>query len=199
MADYTHNELLVLHHLKRYGPIIATVERSSIYTDMAAELGMKVSTVKYLCRKLEDRCLVLRSYERPTKGFNETAGTNRLLRLELVDPNIDLPAIPQVYSKHEPPRPLPLAATMERENRELEEKVNHQQDHEPSVEDVIQALIDRIVELTQQGDKLMGIIGNLTKENERLTKAATPRPTHLSSQVRDVLSAEVWANLKKKQ
>ena len=195
----SHNDLLVLHHLKRYGPLKRIKRGHSIINDMAAELGMKTSTLKYILRKLEKQCIVLRTYEKPQSHSFSEGANNPLIKLELVDPNMELQAIPQVYRPLDPPRPLPLAATMERENRELEERVEQQHSNEPTVESIIEALIDRALELQKQVDKLHDVVDGLTQENERLRKAATPKPAHLSSRVRDVLAPDVWDNLRRQQ
>jgi DNA-binding Lrp family transcriptional regulator len=195
----THNELLVLHHLKRYGPIKRTHNGQSIANDMADELGMQHSTLRYLLRRLEDKCLILRSYAKPQTHTFEGGANNPMIKLELVDPDMVLEPIPQVFVPHEPPKPLPLAVTMERENRELEERIDHSNgDREPSVESIVDALIDRALELQKQVDKLQNVIEGLNKENERLHKA-TAKPAHLSSRVQGVLTAEQWDNLRRKQ
>jgi hypothetical protein len=197
---YSHNQLLVLHHLKRYGPILKP-PRDTITRTMAAELGMKDATLKYVLRTLETQCIILRSYKNGKPSFGDKAGTNHpMTKLELVDPDMVLPAIPQVYVTTPPDqqrKPTPLGIVMAHENEELDERVESSNGKEPTVESVIDALIDRALELQKQVDKLQDVIEGLNAENARLVKAAKPQPTHLSSRVRDVLPPDVWERLKK--
>jgi hypothetical protein len=196
MPEYTHNQLLVLHHLKRYGPI-TRAPGTSILQSMSAELGMKVSALTYQLRTLEAKCLVLRTYERPaTRKFGAGASNNPLVKVELVDPNMSLPPIPQVYVATPPDRqrkPTPLGIVIAEENEDLEERIEH---NEPTVEAIVEALIDRALELQKQVDKLQDVIAGLNAENTRLRQ---PKPqAHVTSRVRDVLTADQWDTLRRK-
>jgi hypothetical protein len=199
MPEYTHNQLLILHHLKRYGPI-TRAPGTSILQAMSAELGMKVSALTYQLRTLEAKCLVLRTYGRPaTRQFGAGASNNPLTRLELVDPNMNLPPIPQVYVANPPDRqrkPTPLGIVMADENEDLEERIEHRNHDEPTVEAIVEALIDRALELQKQVDKLQDVIAGLNTENERLRQ---PKPqAHVTSRVRDVLTQDQWDALRRK-
>jgi hypothetical protein len=195
MPEYTHNQLLILHHLKRYGPITKP-PNDSILRVTAAELGMKVSALTYQLRTLEAKCLVLRTYERPaTRQFGAGASNNPLTRLELVDPNMTLPAIPQVYVDRQR-KPTPLGIVIAEENEDLEERIEHRNHDEPSVESIVEALVDRALELQKQVDKLQNVIAGLNAENARL-RQPKPQP-HLSARVRDVLTDDQWDALRRK-
>lgn len=197
MAEkYTHNQLLILHHLKRYGPLNRTTSEGNITETMAVELGMKHSTLKYLLRNFEKDCIILRTYSGGIKAARFGAGANQpMVKLELVDPNMPLPPIPQVYTPHPPPKPLPLGVVLAHETEELEHRQNGTA---PTVESVIEALIDRALELQHQVDKLHGVITQLTSENDLLKKRLKPPPNpHLTERIRGVLTEEQWTNLRK--
>jgi hypothetical protein len=185
--EYTYHELRVLWYLKRHGGAVVRVDNTSILTRMTQELPMVLGTLRWTLRKLEERSLVLRTYKYPiAKSFADQSGANPLIKVELVDPKMALPPEPQ------PPTAQAIVAF---ENRELDELTAH----EPERNDVIDALVDRAIELQRQVDKLQDIISMLEADNAKLRKRserAAEQPAHLSQRVRDVLTAEKWEELR---
>jgi hypothetical protein len=154
----------------------------SLMGKLGYELNMTVDSVRYTLNQLEARSLVLRTY---MKGRTAQVH-NPLTRIELVDPTIELPPLP----------PNPPAIVIMKENEELLERVAH----EPSVEDMVMALVDRITELQTQVDKLHTIVCQLEQENTNLKKSAAQ--THktvsqrLTQRVQDALTTEQWEKLR---
>jgi len=199
--EYTRTELKILWYVKRRNPIVAASHspRDSILTAMASELDMIKKTVVFNLNRLDKRCLVMRQYKRPGKPFGDGGGYNPLLRLELVDPGMWLPPLP------EPPPKVIMA----NEN----EAMTHQYpmrntNHEPTPESVILALLERNEELRQekaqmqeQIDKLHEIIMRQEQEVTTAKKqvaavAAVPKFDHLTNRLKDALGDEAWESLK---
>lgn len=181
--DYTPNELRMLWHLKRNGPLVREGNQS-LLGQLAYNLSLSVGSTRTILRNLEQRCLVLRSYKYPQPHRFSEGKNNPLLKIELVDPDMALPPVP----------PLPLAVVVARENEELAERCAV----EPSVEHMVDALIDRALELQKQVDKLQDVIAGLAAENDRLRHPAQQSIQHITQRVRDALTPDQWDELRKK-
>ena len=182
--EYTNNELRVLWYLKRHGPLVRR-NNESLLRRVVSDLNdaIAIDTIRTILLHLEKRSLVLRTYKRGLQPFN-SGQNNPMLKLELVDPEMWLPPCPP---------PIPLAVVVAHQNEELEERTAH----EPTIEAIVGALIDRSIELQKQVDKLHDMVEGLNAENERLRKEARPKPApHLTSRVRDVLTPEQWETLR---
>lgn len=184
-SEYSYNELRVLHLLKR-GPIARTTGES-LYHTIADMLSMKSNTLRYVLNVLEKKCVILRTYKRPkANSFGSDQGNNPLLKVELVDPKMTLPPAP---------KPPSLGTVIHNENVEMEHT------HEPERDHVIEALVDRALELQTQVNRLQTLVEALTDENNKLKKAKrenTERPAHLSQRVRDALTPEQWSELERR-
>lgn len=177
---YSDTELRILWYLKRNGPI----ERgtASLIQEFADILGIKVHSLTYCLRNLENQSIILRTYERGKPEFADNRGPSALIRVELVDPNMQLPAI----------EPLPLAIVVARENEELYERTVH----EPSPDDVIMALLTENTKLRDQIEKLKDIIEGQAKELIKHQEQSKRKvPEHLMSQVKDALPPEIWEEI----
>jgi uncharacterized coiled-coil protein SlyX len=164
-------------------------------------LGLGVSTTTRVLADLHERSLVLRTYRYPLGG--DMRG-NRLDRVELVDPAMTLPAPPRgpvgraspKTGKTRQPASGPSvrpAVALVRETAVLEERTARQ----PSIERVVDALVERALELQRQVDKLHGVVEALGEENDRLRAAGRSQgQPHLSQRVRDVLTPEQWDALR---
>lgn len=194
VGSFTYSELKILWYLKR-GPLMVKDTtptggrgpKISLLNRLALDLEMSVSSVSYNLKNLEDRCLILRTYKGERAGnFVSDKGYNPLVKVELVDPDIHLPELPKIS----------LGVVLAHENEDLLVRT----EHEPSYEDVMMALVDRIQELQVNVDKLQDALIKSSEENERLKKdvAEVKRPprTHLSDPVRNALTKEKWDELK---
>jgi hypothetical protein len=182
--SYTATELRLLWTLKRHGPLIRQ-GTSSLLNQLADELGKSPGTTRTILRDLEKRCLVLRTYQKPQPAKFGDARGNALLRVELIDPDMQLPP---------PPKAIPLAVVVARENEELAER----HATEPSVEQIVDALIDRALELQKQIDRLQDLVAGLSAENDRLRHTPKPAVAHMTQRVQDVLTPEQWEALRKR-
>src|SRR5215472_7384634 len=99
MEKYSRSELRILWYIKKHRGVL-TRNKSSIITQISNNLDLSMPTVRSTLQKLEERCFILRTYkyDRP-KTFADKEGANPLIKVELVDPNISLPA---------EPKPLPV-------------------------------------------------------------------------------------------
>jgi hypothetical protein len=183
MEMYSRKELRVLWYLKRNGPMVLGKKTGnySLIGKLSAATG--VSSMRYILDRLEARSLVLRTYEGGKKG-SFSGGTTPVIRIELVDPNMGLPPLPQ----------NPPAVVIVHENEELYERTAE----EPDTEAMMHALIDRITEIQSQCDKLQQIIVEQEVEIEKLRKQVQPRrPSQgLTQRVQGVLTAEQWEKLR---
>jgi DNA-binding Lrp family transcriptional regulator len=184
----TGNRLRILWYLKEHGPLLRQ-GGSSPLTRLAHELGLSLSGCRKLVLDLETDCLVMRTHRRTSTGAFGSERGNPIERLELLDPKIALPP---------KPKPLPEFVVVARENEQLAEMTAH----EPTVEDMVMALVRRNTELQEQIDKMQVVIEKLAGENDQLKK---DRPTrrvaseHLTQTVRAVLPAEQWDALRGKR
>jgi len=177
--EYTRTQLRILWHLKRHGPLTNTDPRpqgGGLTSSLAEELDLRVKTLGWNLRHLEQRSLILRTYKHGLRRFADN-GYNPMIRLELVDPTMYLPPCPA---------PLPLAAVMARENEEM----GHRDEHEPSAEQIILALLKRNDELQGQIVKLQDIV---SAQADQLVAASKPKPRQ---RVRDALTPEQWEALR---
>jgi hypothetical protein len=150
---------------------------------MSQVLDLGVGTVRYVIGGLEQRSLVLRSYRSGKRQDFGNQGYNPIVRIELVDPNMELP----------PLKPIPLAVVIAKENQELEERTVH----EPTAEAIVDALLSRIAELQGQIDKLCSVVREQEDEMSKLRKrAATPPAPPLTEKVRNALTEEQWEALR---
>lgn len=181
LVQFSYNQLKVLWYLKRHGPIERNDARMSLMRFLAEALDLDPTQVQRLLHGLEKRNVVLRTHRR--KGAFASGG-NPLLRVELVDPKMSLP----------PLKAPNVEVVIAQENRALDELTAH----EPSTDAIVHALVDRIVELQAQVDKLQGVVEALNAENEKLRKRTERRQPseHLTQRVRDVLTPEQWADLR---
>jgi hypothetical protein len=196
--EYSLTELRVLWYLKRHGPLTDSnphdKRKPTIYGTLAADLGIRVHTVRYAVAQLERKSIVLRTFYGPkVASFSDGAGFNPLVRLELVDRDIHLPS---------PPPPTPLATVIARENRELQERVTP--NHDPTVEQALLAVLDRNDELQKQLDRLREIVDAQAKDNivlrEEVERLRRPPVKHVSEglqeRVRGALTEEQWEQLR---
>jgi hypothetical protein len=186
-SEYTPRELQILWHLKRAGGKITRTTNHSLLSETAYALNMRASTFRHLCADLETRCIILRTYRLGKSATFESGRNNPCTSIELVDPRMDLPYL----------APLPAAVIIAHENDELAERLTR----EPSTEQIVEALIDRALELQKQIDKLQDVVDGLNAENTRLQAQARSRrePTpHLQQRVQSVLTAEQWDTLRGK-
>jgi len=192
-AEYTRNQLKVLWHLKRNGPLVndPPTVADGILRKMSGELDIRVKTVGYILRQLEEWSLVLRTYRKGGGGlFGAGTGPNQMTRCELIDPGMWLPELPA---------PLTLGQVMRNENRDLDARTAQV----PTEERTIVFLLDRNEELQSQIDKLCQVVKDQAAENETLKAqvARLSRPAkrhvsdHLSQRVADALGPEKWAEL----
>jgi hypothetical protein len=151
-----------------------------ILSTLSDELNIRHNSVAYTLKVLEEKSLVLRTYLQGRGKFGDKVGFNPMVRLELVDPDMPLPPMP---------KPLPLAAVVERENRDLYERAAH----EPTAEEIILALLERNEVLQGQIDKLQDIVA---AQAQQLQKPKARDLTHLQSRVRDALTPEKWEELR---
>ena len=199
MTEFSYKELQILHYLKRrrgvmvHRPPFRPGQREGIVNTLAEALDIKQTTIGYVLRRLEERCLVIRSYLRPKAGgFRDGTGYNPITRLELVDPTMDLPPLPQP----------PLGVVVARENRELAERVAP--NHDPTVEQALLAVLDRNDELQKQLDRLREIVDAQAKDNitlrEEVERLRRPPVKHVSEglqeRVRGALTEEQWEQLR---
>lgn len=185
MAQYTYNELSVLWYLKRHNGVVTggTQGGDTILGTMSHDLNMNKHTVSNVLRRLEGRCIILRTYARTQKGYGAD-GYNPLKKVELVDPDMFLPPLPQ----------LSLGIVIAHENEELSERTAA----EPSTEGMVLALVERIVELQAQVDKLQQIVVDQEALVSQLKKQQTRKPHSegLTQAVRSVLTADQWEKLR---
>lgn len=178
---YTSSELAVLYHLKRYGPLTSTSKspQDSLLTKLRRELGMKKGQLTWALNKLENRCVILRTYARPIKqNFADNQGYNPVVRLELIDPEMELPP---------PPKPMPLAVVVAKENEAMYENGAT----EPTADDIVEALLHRISELQGQVDKLAAIVQDQATKLDKAGRSST----HLTERIRAALTQEQWDSL----
>lgn len=181
--QYTFPQLKVLWWLKRNGPAVSDgkISASEIVAD---GVGLNSRYIRQILKHLEDMSVVIRTYAKPkARSFTEPMGGNLLLRIELVDPNMWLPMMPD----------LKLGVVIAKENVELLERT----EHEPHWEDVVLALVERNEQLVQQIDKLQVIVDDQAKQllAHAEEKRARHIPSHLTSRVRDALPPETWERL----
>lgn len=181
-GDFTNNELRILWCIKRKGGKLRAEKVGNIYQFIADDTGVTLGSVRGNLRELEKASVVLRHFNRPAGTF--ASGPNKLLAVELVDPRMQLP----------PVEPIPLAVVIAHENDEMLERTAH----EPETPQIMEALVVRLEELLAQIDKLQGVIEKLNEENEKLRKRGErkPPPEHLTSRIKDVLTAEQWEKMR---
>lgn len=178
---FSPSELRVLWYLKRHGgKISAKIGEQTLYNRISEDTGMVRGTLRAALRDLEKASVVIRHFKRAPTGFGDGAGINSLLAIELVDPKMQLPPEPK----------LSLGYVVAYENNEMLERTAH----EPDATQMLDALVDRCMELQRQIDKLGEIINKLNEENASLKKRGErkPPPEHLTSRIKDVLSPEQW-------
>ena len=144
---YSLNELKILHYMKKHNGVVTGGKGKSgrsVTAKLAQHCGIGRSTVNGILKKLEDRCLLVRTYASGKTG-QFAAGWDAIVKIELVDPNITLP-----------PLPLPPAVNMKIENNTLLEKAIDL--NPPSENQVWEALVARCEELVAQNDKLFTVI-----------------------------------------
>lgn len=183
VEGFTLNELRMLWVIKRHGGKLTTEHAGgSIYSFLADELCISQATVRASLRQLERESVVIRHFKRPVTAF--AGGPNTLMAVELVDPSMKLP----------PVEPVPLAVVVAHENAELLERTAH----EPDAAQMLNALVDRCVELQQQIDKLVALVEKLNEENTSLKKRVErkPPPEHLTSRIKNVLTDEQWERMR---
>jgi|SRR5215467_3852842 len=202
---YTIGELKILWYLKiECGGIMhgGSSPSESPIKEMASVLDLPPTTVKGGLRTLEDKALILRTYKRPkSEGFTGNQGFNPLLRIEMVDPNMDLPMLPlDIRQQMAKPKPEPIiedampVTVIQRENAEMFSR----SEHEPTTEAVVLALLTRNEELREQIAKLHEVIASQQEEIESKTKTIASmrdrprRPEHLNSRIKDALTPEQW-------
>lgn len=187
MAEsYSPAQLRLLWFLKGQGGSIKRKHGGSLYHQIAEKMDMATHTVQWAAKSLEQRSVVLRTYNRESpRTFGKTQGMV-LMKLELVDPKMWLPPMPTV----------PLAVVIAKENEELEERTAH----EPSEIDVIMALVAEVHKRDDTITKLQECVVKLSEHNEQLKKdaARAKRPTraHLSQPVREIIPDSVWESLR---
>jgi hypothetical protein len=110
-------------------------------------------------------------------------GSNQLIRIELVDPDMYLP----------PLIPIPLAVVVAHENEELYERTAH----EPTADDILEALLHRITELQGQVDKLQDIVSAQADKIQQQAKEVKrkERDPHLTQRLQGALTPEQWEAL----
>lgn len=178
--EYTRNELKVLWHCKRQQGVVEN-DKIGVVRLLAQVLDMRHSTVGYVLRQLEDKCLIARSFtQRRSRGI----GQNVITRVEMVDPEMYLPPLPE---------PPPLAVVLDQENEELYQRITC----EPSTEAVILALLAENEKLRFQIDKLQGIVASQAKELMERSKTSH-LPAHLAQRVQDALPADKWEEISHK-
>lgn len=182
--EYTRSELRILWYIKKNGPLINTSYnvKDSMLVKMAEVMDIRKQTIAAILKKLEQACIVVRTYKKTVDaGFATNVGYNPLIKLELVDPDMYLPPLPP---------PLPLAAVVAKENEELYERTQY----EPTPESMLEALVNRVVLLTAQIEKLQNIVDEQAKE---LLKRKEHRPVreHITNRIRDILPPEEWDKL----
>lgn len=182
--EFTNTELRILWIIKRRRGRLSTEEVGNIYDYFANELVLSRNAIRASLRGLEAKCVVIRHFTRGTSKFADGGGGNPLLAVELVDPQMQLP----------PVDPIPLAVVVAKENDELAERTAH----EPDMTQMLDALVDRCLELQQQIDKLGGIVVQLNEENEKLRKQGErkPPPEHLTARIREALTPEQWEKMR---
>ena len=200
--DYTRNELKILWYLKRKGPLVnngpysPAAERDikrSILHRLAIHCDIRKNTVAYILKSLEDRSIILRTYNRKKAiDFSDkTSGYNPIVRVELVDPTMWLPELPP---------PMPLGVVMAKETEEMYERSAEA----PTLERTITALLDRNEELQNQINKLCLVVEAQEMENKELKdkveKLSKPAKTHISNgltdRVKSALTPEQWEKLR---
>jgi hypothetical protein len=178
---YTNNEIRMLWYLKRHGPVSRPKgKHPSIHGLLSREIPMGLGAVKAVLRTLEDKCAVLRTYQKGMNSgkFGDMQG-NALLKVELTDPNMILPP----YPKSVPPQVIDAI-----ENEEMFQRTAV----EPSPDAVILALLARNEELQDQVRKLQDVIQQLSAQQERIKRTV---PEHLTRRIQDALTPEQWESL----
>lgn len=177
--EYTHNELRILWHLKRNNGMIQN--QSGVIRPLAETLDMRIGTVSYIVKGLEEKCLLVRTFgDRRPRGV----ATTLITKLELIDPQMYLPPLPA---------PMPLAAVLNHENDEMYDRTAC----EPTDEAIILALVTENEKLRFQISKLQDIVNAQAKEIMQLKEHQSPksRDPHLNQRARDSLPPEVWDQL----
>lgn len=193
--EYTRKELQVLWFLKRHGgkvehhPPFRPGMEEGIVNTLATELDIRKSTIGYVLRGLEQKCLIIRTYFRsnPNPQFGTKFGYNPLVKVEMCDPNMWLPELPG---------PMPLGVVMNHENTELYERLAE----EPSMERTLAFVLDRLDEYKHQIDTLRDRLIAVDHENEELKRKLAgitnhrnrPAPDPLKHRVAEHLTAEEW-------
>lgn len=190
---FTRNELTILWYLKRCGPAEASGSLApghpGLVNRIAEATGLHINTVRGLLRKLEQDCVILRTYKRPEKQkIGDGKGLNPLVRVELVDPKMYLPPAPP---------PLPLGVVIAHENVEMQTMIDQRNGtHEPNSDKVIEALLSVIDVDREQITKLQDIVNAQANEILELKKQQRRTPSeHLTTRVRDVVPPETWERL----
>lgn len=181
--DYTRNELRVLWYIKKRNPLLSKSfnVKDSLIVEIATDQDLRKNTVSAILKHLEVNCIIVRTYKRPiTAEFAGKVGYNPLIKIELIDPDMYLPPLPA---------PLPLAAVVAKENEDLYERTNH----EPSVEAIVEALLNRVIVLQGQVDKLQGIVES--QAAELIKRKERPVREHLTSRIKDILPPEDWEKI----
>ena len=187
---YTHAELRILWFLKKNRGFVAKKKGiKSLYHVIGENCNLNYNAVRVHIANLERNSVVLRTYAKtPTNKFGEGGG-NPVVRIELVDPKMTLPALE-----------LAPAINMIVENRELEERVISRSPA-PTADDILDALLNRVEELQCQNEKLMHVIKGLQDELDKINRQAqrtsTP-PAHLSNRLKDALGEDQWQELRRK-
>jgi len=212
--EYTYRELQILHILKHEGTMVpkSDAPKDSIMTVLATRLGVSNNTVAHALQHLEQEDVVLRTYKRgKAEGFTGK-GYNPMRKLELVDPTMPLP----------PLKEMPLRVVVERENRDLERRVEAQTYHEDiDLERALAVLLEEneqqrrnhtqvIKNLAEEGakvERLVKLVADLEQEREALRLQVTnlialqqpqPRkkvPSHLTQRLGDAIGAEKLKDL----
>jgi DNA-binding transcriptional ArsR family regulator len=225
IEGYTISELQVLWYLRVEGNgtiLGGESPAKSIISKMARDLDVPASSVGNALRKLEEKALILRTYKREsTNKFHDSQGFNPLLKVEMIDSEMEIPMIPAEARKRlietpaaieeappvvEPELPLiedvmPVTV-MQRENADLLERERQRRLFDPSPDAIILALLERNEELRAQIEKLQTVVIDLQAEaesKERTIKALRDRPRRvddgLTSRIRDALTDEQWDKL----
>jgi hypothetical protein len=190
IEKYTPSELKVLWYLKKNGTMSRPVDGSSrsLMKELSLGTQIPVSSLRHFLSALESRSLLLRTYKHKKATTFKTQGHNPILKIELVDPEMVLPPIPHAS----------LGVVIAQQNEELLERVAH----EPSAEDIVDALLNRVTELQTQVNKLQGVIEAQESEVCKLRKQAAEsnhKPkVHISQRLQDALTKEQWEELRHK-
>lgn len=213
---FTPGELRILWHLKDAGGTVSDPE--DVCLRMEPELHLTAPTIRHYLLELERKSVVLRHMQHPerVRAGKSTSRTNKIIKVELVDPEMELPFHPHYaglrardYINRRVNQPSPVRVRPESllgQALEIEPVENNssQANNEPDFEEIFVAMVARVNEQHEEIvardrsiEKLQDVIEKLTEELNRLNRRQPRKITDRMHYALGEMNPEEWAKIQR--